>query len=137
MGKIPTPTKETLDQLSDASLAVWDTLLYEMEFSLIFNREMTQSGIDLSEDGVEKALLYLNRIRVQLGTENNNKFLDFFHNILDKIKNIRGKKSIKNLNELLQAIHYQEISFEQVNDIILEFDYQNWHKKIENFKTVR
>ncbi|CAF4316523.1 unnamed protein product, partial [Didymodactylos carnosus] len=66
MGKIPAPTKETLDQLSDASLAVWDILLYEMEFSQIFNREMSQSGINLSEDGVEKTLLFLNRIRVQL-----------------------------------------------------------------------
>ncbi|CAM4843399.1 unnamed protein product [Rotaria magnacalcarata] len=57
MGKISV-SKERLDQLSDASLAVWDILLHEIEFSQIFTREMNKSGIQVNEDGVEKALLF-------------------------------------------------------------------------------
>ncbi|CAF1411613.1 unnamed protein product [Adineta steineri] len=136
LGKIPT-NKEILDQLSAASLAVWDTLLYEMEFSQIFSREMNKSGINLNEDGVEKALLFLNRVRVKLGIENNNQFLDFFRNILEKISQTEGKKNIKELNELLQAIHYQEISFEQASKIISTCAYESWHKEVEKLKAAR
>ncbi len=66
--------KQLFDQLSDASLAVWDTLLLEIEFTQIFSREM----IKLSDDGLEKVLLFFNRIRIQLGFENNHKFFKFF-----------------------------------------------------------
>ncbi|CAF4445548.1 unnamed protein product [Rotaria sp. Silwood2] len=65
MGKIRV-TKEILDQLSDASLSVWDTILYEIEFTEIFNREMNKCGIEIRNDDSEKAILFLNRIRVQV-----------------------------------------------------------------------
>ncbi|CAF4402775.1 unnamed protein product, partial [Adineta steineri] len=136
LGKIPT-TKEILDQLSEASLAVWDTLLYEIEFSQIFNREMYKSGINCNEDGIEKTLLFLNRIRVKLGVKNNNLFRDFFQNILEKISQTKGEKRITELNKLLQAIHYQKISFEQANEIISERAYNDWHKEMEKFKNAR
>ena len=93
MRKVPL-TQQILDQLSDASLAVWDTLLHEIEFSQIFNREMNKFGINLSEDGVEKALLFLNRIRIQLGIENNHKLLSFFQNISEKISKNKGEMNI-------------------------------------------
>ncbi|CAF1602271.1 unnamed protein product [Rotaria magnacalcarata] len=55
MGKISV-SKERLDQLSDASLAIWDILLHEIEFSQIFTREMNKSGIQMNEDeGNEKS----------------------------------------------------------------------------------
>jgi len=66
--------KQLFNQISDASLAVWDTLLLEIEFTQIFSREM----IKLSDDGLEKVLLFFNRIRIQLGFENNQKFFKFF-----------------------------------------------------------
>jgi len=53
LGNVPSK-KQILDQLSDASLAVWDTLLPEIEFSQIFNREMSKAGIDSKEDHLEK-----------------------------------------------------------------------------------
>ncbi|CAF2741539.1 unnamed protein product [Rotaria sp. Silwood2] len=59
-------TKQLVDQLSNVSLAVWDTILHKIEFSQTFNREMNKSGIKLSEDNVEKTSLFLNRIRIQL-----------------------------------------------------------------------
>ena len=55
---------------------------------------MNKSGINLSEDGVEKALLFLNRIRIQLGIENNHKLLSFFQNISEKISKNKGEMNI-------------------------------------------
>ncbi|CAF4476668.1 unnamed protein product, partial [Rotaria magnacalcarata] len=61
-------TKQLLDQLADASFTVWDTILHEIEFSQVFNREISKCGIALiSENDIEKTLLFLNRIRIQLG----------------------------------------------------------------------
>ncbi|CAF4536322.1 unnamed protein product, partial [Didymodactylos carnosus] len=135
MGKV-SGTKQLLDQLSDASLAIWDTLLHEIEFSQLFNREITTCGIDLNEDGVEKTLLFLNRIRIQLGNENYDKFLQFFRCISKKIAKL-DRKSIKPLNELLKAVHYQKLSFEQANDIVLNIDYIDWPKKIKEKESDR
>ncbi|CAF4137894.1 unnamed protein product, partial [Rotaria sordida] len=123
-------TKKNLDQLSDASLSVWNTLLYEIEFSQVFNIEMNRCGIELNEDGVEKALLFLNRIRIKLGIENNEKFLDFFESLANKIIQ-SNVKTILQLNKLLEAIHYEKISFEEGNKIIRKFDYVDWPTKIE------
>jgi hypothetical protein len=119
-------TKQLFDQLSDASLAVWDTLLLEIEFSQIFSREM----IKLSDNGLEKALLFFNRIRIQLGFENNQKFFKFFQTILKKIPKT-GRKSAEQLNKLFESIHYQQISFEQAKKMIRNFHYPSWSKEIE------
>ncbi|CAF5216842.1 unnamed protein product, partial [Rotaria magnacalcarata] len=76
MGKV-SGTKQLLDQLADASFTVWDTILHEVKFSQVFKREISKCGIALSENDIEKTLLFLNRIRIQLGIENNNIFLEF------------------------------------------------------------
>ncbi|CAM4813332.1 unnamed protein product [Rotaria magnacalcarata] len=78
-------TKQLLDQLADASFTVWDTILHEVEFSQVFNREMSKCGIAFSENDIEKTLLFLNRVRIQLGIENNNIFLEFCNRITHKI----------------------------------------------------
>ncbi|CAM4953543.1 unnamed protein product [Rotaria socialis] len=135
MGKISV-SKERLDQLSDASLAVWDILLHEIEFSQIFTREMTKSGIQMNEDGVEKALLFLNRIRIQLGIENNDRFLNFFLSISDKIAKTTVK-TVEQLNKLLEVVHYENISFEQANEIVEKFNYLDWPDEIKKIVSSR
>ncbi|CAF1312704.1 unnamed protein product [Adineta steineri] len=123
---VVSPSKKNLDQLSDASLTVWDTLLYEIEFSQIFRREMSKINIEFDE----RTLLFLNRIRVQLTIENNNRFMEFFQTVSNKI----GKEDVKNLdilNNLLEKIHFKRISFEEGNKIVLEVDYSNWSEEID------
>ncbi|CAF4194854.1 unnamed protein product [Rotaria magnacalcarata] len=68
IGKV-SGAKQLLDQLADASFTVWDTILHEVEFSQVFNREMSKCGIALSENDIEKTLLFLNRIRIQLDSQ--------------------------------------------------------------------
>jgi len=53
-------TQQILDQLADASLAVWDTILHQIEFSRIFNIKMK----NFKENNLEKILLFFNRIRI-------------------------------------------------------------------------
>ncbi|CAF3934964.1 unnamed protein product [Rotaria magnacalcarata] len=75
-------TKQSLNQLFDASLSVWDTILHEIEFSQFFTIEMTKVGINVSEADAEKALLLLNRIRRELGIENHDIVIQFFSKYL-------------------------------------------------------
>ncbi|CAF1933542.1 unnamed protein product [Rotaria magnacalcarata] len=117
MGKISV-SKERLDQLSDASLAVWDILLHEIEFSQIFTREMNKSGIQMNEDGVEKASL------------------NFFLSISDKIAKTTVK-TVEQLNKLLEVVHYENISFEQANEIVVKFNYLDWPDEIKKIVSSR
>ncbi len=114
-------TQQILDQLADASLAVWDTILHQIEFSRIFNIKMK----NFKENNLEKILLFFNRIRIQLGVENKRKFSEFFEMILQKIDG-----DTKPLEQLLRSIHYQEISFQQGNKIVSESNYSDWSKRI-------
>ncbi|CAF1411988.1 unnamed protein product [Rotaria magnacalcarata] len=135
MGKV-SGSKQLLDQLADASLAVWDTILYEVEFSQIFNREMSKAGVNLGEVGVEKALLFLNRIRIQLGIENYGSFLEFFQRIADKINKAKTKP-IQHLSKLLEALYYKKISFEKAHEIVINSDYIQWSEKIKEIESVK
>ncbi|CAF2042946.1 unnamed protein product [Rotaria magnacalcarata] len=130
MGKV-SGTKQLLDQLADASFAVWDTMLHEVEFSQVFKREISKCGIALSENDIEKTLLFLNRIRIQLGIDNNNIFLEFCNRITHKIakaitENIISsteKSVLFNVNKLLSTIYHKKMSFEKANEIISNIDY--------------
>jgi preprotein translocase subunit SecA len=97
---------------------------------------MNRAGIDLNEDNLEKTLLFLNRIRIRLGFENNEKFFNFFQNILEKIVKTE-RTSIEKLNQLLESIHYQRITFEQANEIVFNFDYLSWQEEIEKKRLSR
>ncbi|CAF4841797.1 unnamed protein product [Rotaria sp. Silwood1] len=119
--------KEYLNQLADASLSVWDTILHEIEFSQFFSTEMDRIGINTSETDVEKALLFLNRIRTELGIENHAIFLSFFQNICKKIAKARTK-GIDQLNKLLGAIYHKVISFDEGCAIVSNYEYENWLK---------
>jgi hypothetical protein len=76
---------------------------------------MTERGINLTENSLEKTLLFLNWIRIHFCVENNQKFFDFFHKISEKIGRTK-EKSIESLNELLKSIHCRDISFGQADE---------------------
>ena len=107
-----------LDQLSEASLSIWDTILYEVQFSQRFSERNARENILTEKDDIEKCLLYLNRIRINLGVNHYKIFYGFFNKCFDKIlsKALDNKKFI----EFLSAIHYKKITFEQANTIIFD-----------------
>ncbi|CAF5088707.1 unnamed protein product, partial [Rotaria sp. Silwood1] len=88
---------------------------------------MDRIGINTSETDVEKALLFLNRIRTELGIENHAIFLSFFQNICKKIAKARTK-GIDQLNKLLGAIYHKVISFDEGCAIVSNYEYENWLK---------
>ncbi|CAF4436989.1 unnamed protein product [Rotaria magnacalcarata] len=143
IGKV-SGAKQLLDQLADASFTVWDTILHEVEFSQVFNREMSKCGIALSENDIEKTLLFLNRIRIQLGIENNNIFLEFCNRITHKITKAITENIISstersvlfNVNKRWSTVYYKKISFKKTNEIILNFDYMKWSDEIQRIEEV-
>ncbi|CAM4816623.1 unnamed protein product [Rotaria magnacalcarata] len=143
MGKV-SGTKQLLDQLADASFTVWDTILHEVKFSQVFKREISKCGIALSENDIEKTLLFLNRIRIQLGIENNNIFLEFCNRITHKITKViteniissTEKSVLFNVNKRLSTVYYKKISFKKTNEIILNFDYMKWSDEIQRIEEV-
>jgi hypothetical protein len=123
-------SKEILDQLSDATLIVWETLINELLFNQYFNRKMNKLDINTNDEGVEKFLLYLNRIRLQVGNENRGKFMNFFNDICRKLK----QKNIKIAIELIEAIQYQFITFEQACEVVSSSEMQHWPSEINKLK---
>jgi preprotein translocase subunit SecA len=124
-------SNEILDQLSDATLIVWEALLNELLFNQYFNRKMNELEITSNDESVEKMLLYLNRIRLQVGNENREKFMSFFSDICRKLK----QNYIRIVIELIEAVHYQFISFDQACSLALNKDIREWQSEIENLKS--
>jgi hypothetical protein len=128
-------TKELLDQLSSASsLNVWDTILNEIVFNNYFNKKINELNLSANDDYIEKILLFLNRIRCQQG--NSNEFDKFINTIFAKLANESNKLSlIKLLEELIEAIHCQFLTFEQAAHIVISHPIAMWKSEINKIKT--
>ncbi|CAF4063418.1 unnamed protein product, partial [Rotaria magnacalcarata] len=119
MGKV-SGTKQLLDQLADASFAVWDTMLHEVEFSQVFKREISKCGIALSENDIEKTLLFLNRIRIQLGRIEKSQFNNtdpsdrLARKMIDQMITEQSRKTNVISKDILAKIAAQTLKFKEL-----------------------
>ncbi len=123
-------SNEILDQLSDAALTVWETLINEILFNQYFNEKMQELHIDTNDQSAEKLLLYLNRLRLQHGNESKEMFMNFFNNICRKLQ----QENIKVAVELIENVHYQFITFEQAYELISTNEINEWERKLVRLK---
>ncbi len=123
-------SKNILDQLSDATLTIWETILNEVIFNQYFNKKINDLNINTSNQSVEKLLIYLNRIRLQLGNENKNYFMIFFNDIFRKLK----EDSIDEIIKLIELIHYKYITIEEACGIVSKKEISTWSCEIQKIK---
>ena len=116
----------------------------EIEFNQYFNNQLNELSLNLNEmEYLEKVLLYLNRMRCELGSEKKNEFFLFLNEIFFKIKQElkNDQNTLQNANnllkplvELVDAVNYQFLTFSTAFEIVKKHEIKNWPQKIFEIK---